>query len=342
MAELLPNPTTPMAFLPPDLAFQVTISSYILVGSCGVLVWDILDNLTGDYKLLTKHHVGLATIAYFVSRLGSLGYVLASTIFETAGITDNCNHFDQVVTTFYPLAIPMTALLFLFRVRAVFDRNKYVVAFFTFMWLAVLGGCITVSQGVTGANIGPTKYCINFAFKPYIGAGGIIPVVNDTLVFLAISWRLLANARTQLGLQTRMNLKELIAGDYLPAFSRAIFQDGQAYYLTTVTTNLVAVIMFYINVVPPTYRSMFTVPNVALMNIMACRVFRKTKFGVFREVTISTSHSTKVSRGRTPNGFALPIRSAPHITTEVITDRDYDTIDITRSIDGHSKTKDWV
>ena len=32
----LPNPHTPMAFLPPELAYQVTISIYILVGSLGV------------------------------------------------------------------------------------------------------------------------------------------------------------------------------------------------------------------------------------------------------------------------------------------------------------------
>ena len=32
----LPNPLTPMAFLPPDLARQVTISSYVLVGSSSV------------------------------------------------------------------------------------------------------------------------------------------------------------------------------------------------------------------------------------------------------------------------------------------------------------------
>jgi len=32
----LPNPHTPMAFLPPELAYQVTIAMYILIGSLGV------------------------------------------------------------------------------------------------------------------------------------------------------------------------------------------------------------------------------------------------------------------------------------------------------------------
>ncbi|KAF9043113.1 hypothetical protein BJ165DRAFT_1529231 [Panaeolus papilionaceus] len=281
------NPQTPMAFLPADLAFQVTIASYILVGSSGVLIWDILNNVTGDYKLLTKHRIGLPTIAYFISRFGSLGYVLASTIFETAAITFDCARFEKIVCALYPVAIPATALLFFFRVKAVFDRNQLVVAFFAFMWLAVLAGCLTVTQGVTGVNIGPTKYCLNFSLKDYVSAAAIIPLINDTFVFLAISWRLMTN--THVDYDIRSGVKTLMFGEYLPAFSKTLFQDGQAYYLTTVTTNLMTVIMLYIEAVPITYRTMFTVPNIALMNIMACRVFRNTKFGVFRETSISTS-----------------------------------------------------
>lgn len=41
LLQQLPNPLTPMAFFPPDLAFQVTISSYIVVGACGVSLGQI-------------------------------------------------------------------------------------------------------------------------------------------------------------------------------------------------------------------------------------------------------------------------------------------------------------
>jgi len=33
------NPSTPMAFLPPEIAYQVTISVYIVVGAMGVCVF---------------------------------------------------------------------------------------------------------------------------------------------------------------------------------------------------------------------------------------------------------------------------------------------------------------
>jgi len=52
------------------------------------------------------------------------------------------------------------------------------------------------------------------------------------------------------------------------------------------------VIMLYIKDVPVSYRTMFTVPNIMLMNIMACRVFRNTKLGVFHENTFNTCKST--------------------------------------------------
>ncbi|KDR73143.1 hypothetical protein GALMADRAFT_72738 [Galerina marginata CBS 339.88] len=282
----LPNPLTPMAFLPPDLAFQVTIAIYILVGSLGVMIWDILNNLKSDYILLTKYRITLPTITYVISRLGSLGYVLASTIFETAP-TGNCIAFEKGLDWLYPIAIPASSLLFFFRVRAIFDKNIFIVTFFGFMWLAVVAGCLTVTQGVTGAHIGSTDYCINASLEGYVAAAAIIPLVNDTLIFLAISWRLMTNSHVEYTLKGGM--RTLVFGDYMPAFSRSLLQDGQIYYLTTVSTSLLTVIMLYVSSVPIAYRTMFTVPNIMLMNIMACRVFRNTKFGLFRENTISTS-----------------------------------------------------
>ncbi|KAF9567211.1 hypothetical protein CPC08DRAFT_617773, partial [Agrocybe pediades] len=275
----LPNPFTPMAFLPPDIAYQVTVASYILVGSLGVLVWDILNNLGSDFRILFKHRITIPTIAYFISRLGSLAYVLASTIFETAHF-GNCAVFEKVVCALFPVAIPSTALLFFFRLRAVFDGNKYVIGFFAFMWVAVLAACITVTRGVTGINIGPTKYCLNAALEDYVSSAAIVPLINDTFIFFAISWRLMTN--THVDYNVRTGVKTLMYGDYLPAFSKTLFQDGQMYYLTTVSTNLLTVIMLYAGSVPITYRTMFTVPNIALMNIMACRVFRNTKLGLNR------------------------------------------------------------
>jgi len=47
----------------------------------------------------------------------------------------------------------------------------------------------------------------------------------------------------------------------------------------TVGCNLLTVVVFCIHSFPLVYRTMFVAPNVMLMNVMASRVFRNTKFG---------------------------------------------------------------
>ena len=54
--------------------------------------------------------------------------------------------------------------------------------------------------------------------------------------------------------------------------------------------NIIAVFMLFYPSNPDILRSIFTVPNVVLMNVMAGRVFRNTKlFGGGRVSEISTS-----------------------------------------------------
>jgi len=296
---VLPNPFTPMAFLPPGLAYQVTVSVYFFVGATGVMIWDVLNNLYGDYLLLFKHRVSGPTVAYFLSRLGSLGFVLASTIYTTTP-NGKCAEFEKGLDWMYPVAVACTSLLFFFRVKAVFDGNRYVTGFFAFMWLAVLGGSLTVTQGIVGRPIGPTKYCLNASLAPYLSSAAIIPLVNDTLIFLAITWKLMRNSY-QSEYTVKDGLRTLFLGEYLPAFSRAVLQDGQMYYLTTVTSNLLTLIMLYVHAVPVAYRTMFTVPNIVIMNVMGCRVFRNTKLG----------HSTGESSKGPKEGGIFPLVMRP-------------------------------
>ena len=68
------------------------------------------------------------------------------------------------------------------------------------------------------------------------------------------------------------------------------------FHRTTVTINLVAVIMLFNHSIPTSLRTVFWVPNVLMVNIMASRVFRSTIFGRFREAEISTSLVSKEMR----------------------------------------------
>jgi hypothetical protein len=187
-------------------------------------------------------------------RICSLGYIVTSTVFKSepkVSITvllrakrafiinvlilflvapiNTCYTVEKISSVFFLLCVPSTSLLFFFRTRAVFDKNPWVVSFFLGLWLAVVATCVLVTVGVDETNIPGTKYCIDGRVKSYVTIATILPVTNDTLVFLAITWRLYRNSYARPTL--RHNLQVLIFGHYLPRFSRAMLHDGQAYYL---------------------------------------------------------------------------------------------------------------
>ena len=74
-----------------------------------------------------------------------------------------------------------------------------------------------------------TAVCINSGVGPYIAATTIIPLVNDTLVFVAITWRLTRNSYDVYTISS--GIRTVIFGDYLLVFSKVLLQDAQIYYL---------------------------------------------------------------------------------------------------------------
>lgn len=100
------------------------------------------------------------------------------------------------------------------------------------MWLCVLGGCIGSVVGVGGYNIGPTKHCLSGTLKPFVSVAGLIPFVNDSLILIAISFRLMQITMPEM--EIKDFIEGIIFGRNLPAFTRALLRDGQAYYLYVV------------------------------------------------------------------------------------------------------------
>ncbi|KAG6867430.1 hypothetical protein C0993_002818 [Termitomyces sp. T159_Od127] len=280
-----------MAFLYPVAGYQATIAVYVMVGSVAALIWDILVHVDSDFKLLRlfKLKIGIPTVTYFISRISILVYVLLNVIFSNyqsrtlAAELPDCQVLEKIICAFYHITFSSTALLFFLRVRAFFNQNKYIIAFFALLWLAVLGSSLTAATVASAMHLGPTNYCVNAKLKPYASAAPITFAINDTFVFLCISWRLLSSA---LGRGRNSSIVSVILGNYLSAFSRALLHDGQVYYLVSVTSNIVAVIITWVG--PLSYRLMFIIFNVTLTNMMACRVFRHTKLGDLREDAIST------------------------------------------------------
>ncbi|PPQ97210.1 hypothetical protein CVT26_000739 [Gymnopilus dilepis] len=310
------HPLAYLAYLPPSLAYELTVSVYILVAAVAVQIWDICNNVKEDYQLLVKRPFSVPGAVYCISRISTLVYLLYGITFETAPI-GNCEMFANISPWIYCIALPSTNLLFFFRVRAMYDNNKYVSAFFFLLWLCVLAGSAVTVIGVAGHRIGPTKHCLGGSLRPVVSMSAIIQLVNDSLIFVAISIRLL-----QVGMVEEMGAKGIFkavcSSKDLPAFTRALMRDGQVYYLPCSLTRsnktfssatcsaLIVLITFYMESIPLPYRLSLSMGNLPVINIMACRVYRRTKSGKYRETSM-------------PN-LTLPITFLRESRTETSTD----------------------
>ncbi|KAF8171184.1 hypothetical protein K438DRAFT_1982174 [Mycena galopus ATCC 62051] len=220
-----------------------------------------------------------ATAAYFVSRIGCLVYTLGFTLFATYPLSA-CNTAFIVFNSFYPIAVSSAAFLFFFRVRAIYNNSRGATVIFGVLWLAVLATSITVPVSGRGTSLGDPPQCFSLArHGTHGGSAGITITIHDTLVFFAISYRLVGNFAYRQ--QTRgEQLKELFTGASLPAFSKSLFTDGQVYYMITVVTNIVTTVLVYVRLSSSLYHGLMVIPNVTLTSMMACRVYRNTMLGL--------------------------------------------------------------
>lgn len=140
----------------------------------------------------------------------------------------NCQNLQTAMGWCFAAAVPLTSALFLFRIAAVFSGNKPVVIFFVLTWLATVGCSILTPFAIGGDHIAWTTRCINTTLKPIVLAGTVANACNDTLVFLALSWRLSFNS-TAPGFAGRS--RSVVRGTGLPKLSRTLLQSGQLYYL---------------------------------------------------------------------------------------------------------------
>ncbi|KAF8171183.1 hypothetical protein K438DRAFT_1982173 [Mycena galopus ATCC 62051] len=264
--------------IPASLQRPLEIVAYVFAGSTAVLVWDILNNLGNDYSLLFKHKMSPSTAAYVVSRIASLVYTLGFTLFTTYPLSA-CNTAFIAFNSFYSIAVSSSAFLFFWRVRAIYGASRVVTVIFGVLWLAVLATSITVPVGGRATSVGDPPQCVTLArHGAYAGSSGITITIHDTIVFFAISYRLIANfGHAQ---QTRGDqVRELFTGTNLPAFSKSLFTDGQMYYMVTVVSNIVTTVLVYVRLSSSLYHGLLVIPNVTLTSMMACRVYRNTVLG---------------------------------------------------------------
>jgi hypothetical protein len=127
--------------------------------------------------------------------------------------------------------------------------------------------------------------------------------VNDTLVFLAISYRMVSIAMVKS--TWRAWIKSFFTGDGLLYLSKVLLQSGQVYYLSvfwsllyqhvcwsnlydsiTIGVAIIASVFILYGTIPVELRAILVRPYFSLESAMACRVFRVVFLGVTQEDTL--------------------------------------------------------
>ncbi|KAF8180752.1 hypothetical protein K438DRAFT_1841758 [Mycena galopus ATCC 62051] len=265
-----------VSLLPFEIARQLLFSRYVMAGTAAVFIWDILSNLRADYTLLFKRKLAWPVVAYFLSRITSTAAVIGCAVFLTYPV-EGCRSFGLGVALLYPITIPSTLLLF-FRVHAIYGGTRAVpvTIIFGLMWIAVLATSIIIPIATISVNTGPSRYCILAELAPYAGVVGITPGLFDTAVFVAISYRLVGNTHVEYN-SLKQKAHAFFIGSYLPSLSRSLFVDGQVCSMITAVSNIVSFLLVCLPGVALAYRSLLTIPNMMLTNVMACRLYRHTR-----------------------------------------------------------------
>ncbi|KJA19548.1 hypothetical protein HYPSUDRAFT_189757 [Hypholoma sublateritium FD-334 SS-4] len=186
------------------------------------------------------------------------------------------------------MAYSCTALLFFLRLRAIYNRNRVLVATFFVFWLTF--PALSIYFTLIDFRERFNQYCIfsDTGYSSAVFGMQAAELVYDTLVFVTISWRLWQIAYVNPS-GAQESLKIWPCGKYLPAFTKSLYLDGQVYYLTTLVSGIVVCVLIFTHGIPPFLKLSWLSPNVVVVNIMACRVYRRTRMGVMRESEISTS-----------------------------------------------------
>jgi hypothetical protein len=137
-----------------------------------------------------------------------------------------------VFNTFFSIGTSASAVLWLNRLRAIYGGDRIVTFIFGVLWLAVVAASVTIPiGGAKTISLGNPPGCLVVSRAKYDSASGIVLAVYDTLVFLAISYRLVSNFMTTTQQTLWEQTKVLLSGSNLPAFSKTLFTDGQMYYM---------------------------------------------------------------------------------------------------------------
>jgi len=156
--------------------------------------------------------------------------------------------------------------------------------------------------GIRGKRIPYTMRCTEILAHAYPTIPVILASVNDTLVFLAISCRMVS--RSMVNSTWSARAKSFIRGDGLQHLSKSLLQSGQAYYFATIGVGIVSIVLILSRRVPEELHTLLCSVYFAISSAMACRVFRAVLLGIIKDpniYTVRASSPARAAAGDSPN-----------------------------------------
>ncbi|KAI9572919.1 hypothetical protein HD554DRAFT_2014631 [Boletus coccyginus] len=191
--------------------------------------------------------------------------------FPLTGPIQNCSVMQLIICTFWVLASKSSSYLFLKCVHAIFPQERLVHHAFTVLWMARVGTSVLVFPGTLNnyQQIANTKHCTNVEVKSYVSAAFIVPVVFDSFVFFAITYKILVSHCNK----KPKNWKTFVCAESLPHISRDRAGNNIICMITT-GVNITQIAVSLSPGVSQNFQLLPSVPAIALTSAMACRVFR--------------------------------------------------------------------
>ncbi|KZP19464.1 hypothetical protein FIBSPDRAFT_1045441 [Athelia psychrophila] len=273
---------------PYEAAWRIQVASFILTASIAVYAYDWLLSISEEVEMVSNGGLTWPIAIYFLSRISLLGsgqLCIAAFLIRSMG---NCRNLIMMVGSGGSIAMASTSFLFFLRVRAVYLRSVHITALFGALWLVLTVLYIQTDSTVKTERRSPEGYCPPPDLKslPWLIA---VTLVNDTMVFIAISYRLVADSATA-ERSWHSSLCSIVKGQGLYSLSRSLMRTGQLYYFSTILFFFVNLAVIWSPPVPAGAEYLLAALHVGFTNMMACRVFRGVALGTMQmEVGLTTT-----------------------------------------------------
>ena len=164
----------------------------------------------------------------------------------TVTSVENCGRSIFTQAMLFCATIGLTSFIFFLRIRAIFFAKRTATASFLVLWFGVIGSCVSTAISIRktqfqkatfGAGnlstIGGSSLGIPRCELSKMDAGClpcfIASAAFDTIIFVALSWRILSYCASEDDVKTR--LMYFFGRLQLPYISEKVLRGAQKYYM---------------------------------------------------------------------------------------------------------------